>query len=293
MNIIKRIGNIYRKFSIRQQRGVLTPTTCDTDTTNRCLNCGNLFVGNYCNRCGQAFIKKSQDNKQVTKDLFIAATNFDPKFFFTSFELLFRPGYLIRDYLRGKRVRYINPFFLLFILSTFYMLLATIMGQSGEISPLVMSSISIELPDMPETQHLQQLLNSPMAQLILRNKALLILFSLPLWVAAMKMAFCRRDKKKAMGVIAWTVTQTYISCLLLLVSILFQVFSLLTLSGKTAIEVPLWLLLVIHFVALVQLLGGKKISLFFRLLLAYILYLTMMVCVLLLLYIIGIGIFME
>ena len=51
----------------------------------------------------------------------------DRGFGLTLLELLYRPGYLISDYLKGKRIRYFRPFQMLFILSAVYLLWAQVL----------------------------------------------------------------------------------------------------------------------------------------------------------------------
>ncbi len=83
-----------------------------------CKNCHTHFNGNYCPECGQGV--KDLDKPfgfifiNFVGDMFA----FDTRFFRTIKDLLFKPGYLTKQFFEGKRVRYATPT-RLFILSSF------------------------------------------------------------------------------------------------------------------------------------------------------------------------------
>jgi len=65
--------------------------------------------------------------KNIYEDLF----NLEDGFLFTLKELFWRPGYMIRDYLNGKRKPYFKPFQLLFVLGTLYFILSRVIAPSA------------------------------------------------------------------------------------------------------------------------------------------------------------------
>ena len=80
-----------------------------------CKNCGNTFQGNYCPHCGQ--------NRHTPRfTIRNAFQNILSGFSRNLIELLYRPGYMIRDYLKGKRVHYYKPFQTLFVLAALYIM---------------------------------------------------------------------------------------------------------------------------------------------------------------------------
>ncbi|WBL23531.1 DUF3667 domain-containing protein [Zunongwangia sp. HRR-M8] len=85
-----------------------------------CKNCHQHFQGNFCNRCGQKATVKRIHRGFIFNDLQLGLFNIDSGFFFTAKELFTRPGYAIKDYIVGKRVRYFMPVSLLILLSTIY-----------------------------------------------------------------------------------------------------------------------------------------------------------------------------
>ncbi|MCP4726530.1 MAG: DUF3667 domain-containing protein [bacterium] len=84
-----------------------------------CLNCGHE-VGdhNYCPNCGQVNTDKKQPVRQFFHDFFQDYFTFDSKFFRSIIPLIFKPGHLTREYLKGRRVNYIFPL-RLYVFTTF------------------------------------------------------------------------------------------------------------------------------------------------------------------------------
>ena len=74
-----------------------------------CLNCGAPLTGKFCANCGQQSHTYAAPLWSVIEDFFGNHFGFDTKFFHSILPLLFRPGFLSREYSAGHRVRYINP----------------------------------------------------------------------------------------------------------------------------------------------------------------------------------------
>lgn len=74
-----------------------------------CLNCGEPLRGPYCWRCGQEDLDLHRPLKQLARDAVGDLFNLDTRFLRTLLPLLFRPGFLIREYLAGRRVRFVQP----------------------------------------------------------------------------------------------------------------------------------------------------------------------------------------
>lgn len=83
-----------------------------------CVNCGTAYRGNFCPCCGQTASIARLTLRQGLNDVFNIFTNFDTGFFHTCLELYSRPGYMIRDYLNGKRQGYVKPMQMLFLTGT-------------------------------------------------------------------------------------------------------------------------------------------------------------------------------
>jgi uncharacterized protein DUF3667 len=78
-------------------------------TEKNCLNCGTTVVGRFCHVCGQENIVPKESFGKLVIHFFYDITHFDSKFFDTLKYLLFRPGFLSREYIGGRRANYLNP----------------------------------------------------------------------------------------------------------------------------------------------------------------------------------------
>lgn len=86
-----------------------------------CLNCGATVTGAYCSNCGQkAHLHRSV--LHAIEEFLHGITHFDSKLWNTLPLLCFRPGKLTREYIHGKRARYVAPV-ALFLLTVFSMFL--------------------------------------------------------------------------------------------------------------------------------------------------------------------------
>lgn len=74
-----------------------------------CLNCNAFIYGRYCHICGQENIEPKENFFHLINHFVEDITHFDGKFFSTLKDLLFKPGFLSREYLRGKRASYLHP----------------------------------------------------------------------------------------------------------------------------------------------------------------------------------------
>jgi hypothetical protein len=74
-----------------------------------CLNCGTTVVGRFCHVCGQENVVPKESFGKLVIHFFYDITHFDSKFFDTLRYLLFRPGFLSTEYIRGRRAGYLNP----------------------------------------------------------------------------------------------------------------------------------------------------------------------------------------
>lgn len=77
--------------------------------TRACLNCAEPLLGPYCWSCGQEDLDLHRPLKQLARDAVGDLLNLDTRFLRTIGPLLFRPGFLIREYLAGRRVRHVQP----------------------------------------------------------------------------------------------------------------------------------------------------------------------------------------
>ena len=119
-NRFRKIELYYRWIRNKQVNGLQTKRPNKEETG--CKNCEETYTGNYCNRCGQDKNTARLRFSNILQNALNGFSSMDRGFGLTLLELIFRPGYLIYDYLKGKRIRYFRPFQMLFILSAVYIL---------------------------------------------------------------------------------------------------------------------------------------------------------------------------
>lgn len=90
----------------------------------RCLNCGTALAGQYCGHCGQRAKSRLISVWELVKDAFGDLLDVDSRLWQTMVQLAFRPGRLTREYLQGRRARYMPPFRTYLVLSLLFFLVA-------------------------------------------------------------------------------------------------------------------------------------------------------------------------
>lgn len=97
-----------------------------------CLNCGTEVPERYCTHCGQENAVPHESFAHLVKHFVGDVVHYDSQFLVTLKYLLFRPGRLTKEYMAGKRVRYVNPIKLyIFISFVFFLVLAMLSHESG------------------------------------------------------------------------------------------------------------------------------------------------------------------
>ncbi|MCR5393784.1 MAG: DUF3667 domain-containing protein [Bacteroidales bacterium] len=90
--------------------------------SHQCASCGTQFTGNFCPRCGQSY-KVGRFSFSNALLLFLDVWGVGNRSMFrTVRDMMFRPGYMIRDYLRGMQSAYFPPFEMFFLFATAYLL---------------------------------------------------------------------------------------------------------------------------------------------------------------------------
>jgi len=89
-----------------------------------CLNCGAHLSGQYCGNCGQRSATRLISIWQLLAEAFGDLFELDSRLWRTLIPLLIRPGQLTRDYLLGRRARYMPPFRMYLVLSLIFFVVA-------------------------------------------------------------------------------------------------------------------------------------------------------------------------
>ena len=119
-----------------------------------CKNCGRQYNGDYCPECGQA-----ADTPRITFRSMILRTldvwGFGNRSMPRSLlHLMLRPGYMITDYIEGRRQPYFPPIKMMFVLGAIYLLLlaaistgSKIMHSDKTMTDVVLDYIGISAPE--------------------------------------------------------------------------------------------------------------------------------------------------
>lgn len=107
------------------------------DVQTICPNCGTAIVGHYCHECGQsAHLPRSIGH--IFHDILHGVLHFDSKGWRTLPMLVAHPGTLTRDYVEGKRARYVAPFpMFLFTVFVMYFTFAMVGGPNVNLADAV------------------------------------------------------------------------------------------------------------------------------------------------------------
>lgn len=104
------------------------PETTETPPTiplkGKCHNCGTEPLDTpYCPNCGQENVNRTVPLGIFLQDILEEFVKWDGRLFTTVYALLFRPGLLTSEYNAGRRVRYLSPFKMYFIVSAIFFFL--------------------------------------------------------------------------------------------------------------------------------------------------------------------------
>lgn len=107
------------------------PAAKDAAHAGACANCAAQLTGPYCHRCGQsAHVHHSL--LHLGEEFLHGLLHFDTKAWRTLPLLVFQPGRLTRNYIDGKRTRYVSPLALfLFMVFLMFFVVASVTHVGG------------------------------------------------------------------------------------------------------------------------------------------------------------------
>ena len=99
----------------------------DSPKEHICASCAHAFIGNYCSQCGEKVLGGADRSFRSFLHQLIAAITFaDNKLFKTLWMVISKPGLLSSEYAAGRRVLYMKPLSLFFVLNLIYFLFPVI-----------------------------------------------------------------------------------------------------------------------------------------------------------------------
>ena len=148
-----------------------------------CLNCDALLTGVFCATCGQRADTGRLDFLDVVRDVTSGILNFDSSILRTVVGLTRTPGQVAKEYVRGRRARYVAPFrYCVAVIALLLVIAAaggidieqSIRDVSGEETPESMKALSLQL-----------------AAFVLRNLNYILFAVLPIYALIVRILFRR------------------------------------------------------------------------------------------------------
>lgn len=101
-----------------------------------CLNCGTVLQGDFCHVCGQSGESLRRPFWSLAAESLETLFSIDGRIWRTLPDLVIHPGRMTRDYLDGKRARFLPPFRLYVLASlVFFVVMPLILGQGLAFMP--------------------------------------------------------------------------------------------------------------------------------------------------------------
>ena len=103
----------------------------NTNNNAYCHNCEQSCQGRFCPACGQRTSVHKVNFKETFQDLADQLLSLSAPLPQTLKMLVINPGYLLRDYLYGKRRRYYRPISFFLLTTLFYLIIRGLVGSEG------------------------------------------------------------------------------------------------------------------------------------------------------------------
>jgi hypothetical protein len=257
----------------REQQNVFAPASeagAAPSWKTHCLNCNSALDGPFCGQCGQRTAPPHPSLRELGGEAFAEFSGWDGKLASTLKLLVMRPGELTRQFLDGRRARFISPLRLYLSASLVFFLLA---GRTPIKTKPVAPNVPVTVNEEARAKVLAVLAASPapMRPLILQtvtNQTALVagvmealpkgLFALLPVFAAILMPFYRGRKFTEHLYFAIHV-HAFIFVAFDTTMILQRVIRAESFSLVAAVVAALWIPLYTHF-ALVRVYGGSQMK---------------------------------
>lgn len=141
-----------------------------------CNNCGHKFTGNYCPVCGQKATWGRITWGAVRDNVMLLWGMESHSMPYTLFQLMLRPGYLIREYLSGQRQVSYPPVKMLCVVAVIFAIIAQLTGFKALGSNLDLERVKAK-SNLLYTFSLWMMENHGWIMLILTS-----FFSIPTWI---------------------------------------------------------------------------------------------------------------
>jgi hypothetical protein len=98
----------------------------EVSAAQSCANCGTPLSGRFCGACGQRHEPHIHSLREFASEATESLTHADSRVWRTLWPLLVKPGFLTKEFLEGRRARYLPPFRLYLVLSVVFFVIAQV-----------------------------------------------------------------------------------------------------------------------------------------------------------------------
>lgn len=212
--MIKKIKGYLDRFKQWQQSPSVHLSFSDEEHT--CMNCGHTFTGRYCPSCGQSAKVTSRltwaSMLSGTMDVWGLGSH---SMLRNALHLFLRPGYLISDYLQGRRQQYFSPFKMMFLVTALLMLLRHLSG----------SEVNMSYDEEIDATHNAAIV---VAQFLEEHRGLFMLMLAALMACFLRLFFSFSPRMGKINLCECVFTQVWIICQSMMIQIICEIFRLVT-----------------------------------------------------------------
>ena len=256
------------RFAEWQRKGVeAAPLSQDG---HECLNCHAAYTGNFCPRCGQsAAVSRFTFRHALSKTLEVwgLGNRSLPR---TLWHLIYRPGYMIGDYLEGRQAPYFPPVKMLFLVTAAFLVVQHVVAPGAIDSNYADAAMRLtehkaDIPDGEEAYPGKKIFLEGMNNFIdafdrvtdffQQNQAIELILSHSLFALITMRVFRRSPQRPKMNLTECFFSQILIASQLLMVSMVCLIATQGSMWLDNMYCMPTWLLLFVMFYDYKQLYG--------------------------------------
>lgn len=119
-----------KHLNVLTERHAVSTEILTHPTGTLCKNCGAAAPGNFCQQCGQTTHVHVPSAREFLHEFIAHYVALEGKLWTTLAKLITRPGFLTRDYIEGRRVRYLEPLRLYLTFSIIFFAIFKLSGVS-------------------------------------------------------------------------------------------------------------------------------------------------------------------
>lgn len=239
-------------FQEKIRQGYWTRKRIETpQETQHCLNCGQDYEGAYCPHCGQSHTTYRITWSNFWRNFVMNGIGLQGTLPHTIIELFYRPGFLIRDYLAGKRQHYTNPFRMLLLTAAIFILFNgmgigdNLKESSTELSMSMSTDPTMTAQEEAATSMLAQgMMDKMYSNFGTFNLLLILTMTVPFWIVFRRAG---QYRKQPLNISEAATAMAFVGCQNMVVNICSLPFiqrgtmGIVALVGY-AIVIPLFLL---------------------------------------------------